>query len=282
MQRLSFSLCFSRSLSDRILIEFRSVVFRPSSIRVDSRVGHWKFTPLSCRLQVVTQYYRAPELLMGAKHYEGAVDMWSVGCIFAELLGRRILFQAQTPIQQLELITDLLGTPTCAEDLKYACEGARAHMLRRPQKQPSLERLYTLGSYATPEAVHLLTQMLMLNPDRRISCADALNHPYLDEGRLRYHSCMCRCCTTTPQGLRQYAMEFEPSATTVFDDSVENALKTVMQVKGESISLPTFPSPWGLFSLVCCLFFFERKQFPPFVAIAFPLQLYLHSFFCTN
>ncbi|CAL1298980.1 unnamed protein product [Larinioides sclopetarius] len=52
-------------------------------------------------LEVVTQYYRAPELLMGAKHYSYAVDIWSVGCIFAELLSRRILFQAQSPIQQV-------------------------------------------------------------------------------------------------------------------------------------------------------------------------------------
>ncbi len=51
--------------------------------------------------EVVTQYYRAPELLMGAKHYSSAVDIWSVGCIFAELLSRRILFQAQSPIQQV-------------------------------------------------------------------------------------------------------------------------------------------------------------------------------------
>lgn len=43
--------------------------------------------------EVVTQYYRAPEILMGAKHYTAAVDVWSVGCIFGELLGRRILFQ---------------------------------------------------------------------------------------------------------------------------------------------------------------------------------------------
>ena len=43
--------------------------------------------------EVVTQYYRAPEILMGAKHYTTAVDMWSIGCIFGELLGRRILFQ---------------------------------------------------------------------------------------------------------------------------------------------------------------------------------------------
>lgn len=52
-------------------------------------------------LEVVTQYYRAPELLMGARYYTAAVDIWSVGCIFAELLGRRILFQAQSPVQQV-------------------------------------------------------------------------------------------------------------------------------------------------------------------------------------
>lgn len=51
--------------------------------------------------EVVTQYYRAPEILMGARHYSSAVDVWSIGCIFGELLGRRILFQAQTPIQQV-------------------------------------------------------------------------------------------------------------------------------------------------------------------------------------
>lgn len=51
--------------------------------------------------EVVTQYYRAPEILMGSRHYSNAIDIWSVGCIFAELLGRRILFQAQSPIQQV-------------------------------------------------------------------------------------------------------------------------------------------------------------------------------------
>lgn len=51
--------------------------------------------------EVVTQYYRAPEILMGSRHYSSAIDIWSVGCIFAELLGRRILFQAQSPIQQV-------------------------------------------------------------------------------------------------------------------------------------------------------------------------------------
>ncbi|KAM7312200.1 serine/threonine-protein kinase NLK [Ixodes scapularis] len=179
--------------------------------------------------EVVTQYYRAPELLMGARHYGPAVDIWSVGCIFAELLGRRILFQAQTPIQQLELITELLGTPSL-EDMRHGCEGARAHLLRRPSKLPSLAALYTLSPQATHEAVHLLCQMLVFNPDKRITCADALSHPYLEEGRLRYHSCMCRCCQSTPAG-RHYVADFEPVAAHPFDDSFESDLVSVHQVK---------------------------------------------------
>ncbi|RWS05295.1 serine/threonine-protein kinase NLK-like protein [Dinothrombium tinctorium] len=180
--------------------------------------------------EVVTQYYRAPELLMGAKHYTSAIDIWSVGCIFAELLGRRILFQAQTPIQQLELITDLLGTPS-NDDMRHACEGAKTHMQRRPYKPPSLAALYTLSSQATHEAVHLLCQMLVFNPDKRINCTNALAHPYLEEGRLRYHSCMCRCCHSVG-GARRFAQDLEPVTTLTFDDSFEKDLSSVHQVKG--------------------------------------------------
>ncbi|KAL7047927.1 hypothetical protein ACKWTF_003151 [Chironomus riparius] len=206
--------------------------------------------------EVVTQYYRAPEILMGARHYSAAVDVWSVGCIFGELLGRRILFQAQSPVQQLELITELLGTPSM-EDMKHACDGARTHMLRRVPKPPSLSALYTLSSHATHEAVHLLCQMLVFDPvrmnihntksstiycfravsidlqDKRISVIDALAHPYLDEGRLRYHSCMCKCCYTTSGGMRQYTADFEPAATQPFDDLWERKLTSVQQVKEE-------------------------------------------------
>ncbi|KAK0086633.1 hypothetical protein PV325_002809 [Microctonus aethiopoides] len=182
--------------------------------------------------EVVTQYYRAPEILMGARHYTAAVDVWSVGCIFGELLRRRILFQAQSPVQQLELITELLGTPTL-EDMRYACEGARTHMLRRAPKPSSLTALYTLSSQATHEAVHLLCQMLVFDPDKRITVVDALAHPYLDEGRLRYHSCMCTCCYTTSAGMRQYTSDFEPATSHPFDDLWERKLTSVQQVKEE-------------------------------------------------
>ena len=64
---------------------------------------------------------------------------------------------------QLERITDLLGTPSL-DDMKYACEGAVSHMLRRPQKPAALPVLYTLGSNANHEAVHLITKMLSFDP----------------------------------------------------------------------------------------------------------------------
>nr|CAG4635420.1 EOG090X04Z1 [Artemia franciscana] len=185
--------------------------------------------------EVVTQYYRAPEILMGAKHYTAAVDVWSVGCIFGELLGRRILFQAQTPIQQLELITDLLGTPN-PEDMLTACDAARKHMARSPHKMNSLTSLYSLSAQATHEAVHLLCQMLVFNPSRRISVTDALSHPYLDEGRLRYHSCMCKCCKsqgTNPNiTARRFTPDFEPVAPVPFQDSWEQDLTSTRQVRG--------------------------------------------------
>ncbi|KAM8961577.1 serine/threonine-protein kinase NLK2 [Pelodytes ibericus] len=179
--------------------------------------------------EVVTQYYRAPEILMGSRHYRNAIDIWSVGCIFAELLGRRILFQAQSPIQQLDLITDLLGTPPLTA-MRSACEGARAHIMRGPHKPPSLSVLYMLSGEATHEAVHLLCRMLLFDPLKRISAKDALTHPYLEEGRLRYHTCMCHCCYSVSSG-RVYTADFEPTASSRFDDSYEKSLTSVWQVK---------------------------------------------------
>ena len=80
-------------------------------------------------LQVVTQYYRAPELLAGCVHYGVEIDMWSVGCIFAELIGRRILFEATDPSSQLEMITDLLGTPSAEDVIHIVSHVAMSRLL---------------------------------------------------------------------------------------------------------------------------------------------------------
>jgi nemo like kinase len=180
---------------------------------------------------VVTRWYRAPEIMLSCQKYSKAIDVWCVGCIFAELLGRKILFQAQSPIQQLNQVIALLGTPH-QDDIRAsgASEGAYRYILSQPNKPSQMHTLHTASSNTSHEAVHLLCQMLVFNPYKPLSVMDALSHPYLDEGRLRYHTCMCSCCTTTSSG-RQYADEFEPCAPMPYDLSYEDRLYTVHQVK---------------------------------------------------
>lgn len=72
---------------------------------------------------------------------------------------------------------------------------------------------------------------MYLFQDDRMSCTNALAHAYLDEGRLRYHSCMCSCCHTTPAG-RHYTDNFEPVSSVPFDDSFEKNVNSVHQIKG--------------------------------------------------
>uniref|UniRef100_A0A1I8FN80 Protein kinase domain-containing protein n=1 Tax=Macrostomum lignano TaxID=282301 RepID=A0A1I8FN80_9PLAT len=160
----------------------------------DIKPGNLLRAARSLTLEVVTQYYRAPELLMGAQEYSAAIDIWSAGCIFAELLSRSILFQASNPLSQLDLIMDLLGTPDLS-DLTSACTAARRYILRLPKRRPKLATtIWSMSQTVTEDALHLLEHMLMFNPKQRSTAASALSHPYLDEARLRYHSCMCTCC----------------------------------------------------------------------------------------
>lgn len=185
--------------------------------------------------EVVTQYYRSPELLMGTNHYGYEIDIWSVGCIFAELLSRRILFQAPTPLKQLELITNLLGTPTL-QDMRSCAPGAIRHMMKSPKKQPSHGSLYSLSKDATHEAVHLVCEMLVFDPTKRISASAALAHPYLEEGRMRYHSCMCNCCHATPTNgghrvLHRTEIALEPTCPEPFSYAFESELSSLSKAK---------------------------------------------------
>ncbi|VDN96421.1 unnamed protein product [Rodentolepis nana] len=147
--------------------------------------------------EVVTQYYRSPELLMETSRYSYAVDMWSVGCTFAELLSRRILFPAQGPLEQLELIVNLTGTPNM-EDLENCHPEACCFVLSFRPRRPNLAFFYSLSPDVSSAAVDLISNMLCFKPKSRITAEEALNHSYLEEARLRYHSCMCTCCHDVP------------------------------------------------------------------------------------
>jgi serine/threonine protein kinase len=84
---------------------------------------------------VVTRWYRAPELLLSCDHYTAAIDVWSVGCILAELLGRRPLFPGKDYVDQLKLIIKTLGPPS-EDDLTFINSSkARAYIRALPQQE---------------------------------------------------------------------------------------------------------------------------------------------------
>lgn len=134
--------------------------------------------PEPCTTNVVTIWYRAPELLLGSRAYGIAVDVWSIGCNFGELLGHKPLLPGKSEEHQLQLICDLLGTP----NIKI---------------WPELEALPWFGRYtfpacsynnlgirfpdATENCLELLNKMLTFDPSKRLTAGAGLQHRYFTE-----------------------------------------------------------------------------------------------------
>ncbi|XP_041998320.1 cyclin-dependent kinase G1-like [Salvia splendens] len=129
---------------------------KPANILINERnrlnicdfgLSRWENGSGSYTPGMVTQWYRAPEILMGETNYTSAVDMWSVGCIMAELVLRKVLFPGKSEIEQLTLIHSSLG-----------------HAM-----------------LCTSTGLDLLLSLLALDPNQRITADDALKHPWFLE-----------------------------------------------------------------------------------------------------
>ncbi|ORY92051.1 kinase-like domain-containing protein, partial [Syncephalastrum racemosum] len=132
---------------------------------------------------VTTRWYRAPEVMISPNNYSELIDVWSVGCILAEILGRRVLFMGRDYIDQLHKILGILGLP---RDVSFwaPSESIAAHLqqLCTVDGQPPPEEpvdLAVLFPNCPPEGIDLLTSLLQLDPHRRISVVDALQHPFV-------------------------------------------------------------------------------------------------------
>ncbi|CAI5719086.1 hypothetical protein KXD40_006729 [Peronospora effusa] len=144
---------------------------------------------------VVTLWYRAPELLLGAKHYTKAVDLWAVGCIFVELINTRELFcgkeveGSNAPFQkdQLDKIFKVLGMPTPQtwEGLENLPEYNHVVQMGRERKYPTQSELKNAVKVGPGRAgtalLDLLSRLLEYDPETRITAKEALEHEYFKE-----------------------------------------------------------------------------------------------------
>lgn len=140
---------------------------------------------------VITLWYRPPELLLGAQKYSTAVDMWSIGCIFAELLTKEPLFPGKVEIDQVDRIFKLLGTP--AEETwpglsklphfrTYNFKLGLRSTLRQKFPAPPLGQMYAGSTPALSDAGYdLLVSLLQMCPEKRITAHEALQHRWFSE-----------------------------------------------------------------------------------------------------
>ncbi|RLN82800.1 hypothetical protein BBJ28_00019540 [Nothophytophthora sp. Chile5] len=134
---------------------------------------------------VVTRWYRAPELMLQPDGlYDQSVDMWSVGCIFAEILGRKALFPGKNFLHQLTLIFEVLGAPSLEASTQIHSSQAQ-RFLRSLGKKPKVP-FRTLFPNASDAAVDLLDRLLEFDPAKRISAQEALAHPYMQDIERKY------------------------------------------------------------------------------------------------
>ncbi|KAI8920501.1 kinase-like domain-containing protein [Entophlyctis helioformis] len=126
---------------------------------------------------VATRYYRAPEVVLSPKHYTKAIDMWSVGCIFGEMLTGRVLFKGSDYIDQLQKIFEILGTPQDPA-LTQLCSARVLKYLRTWPKRPkaALDKVFPR---ADAEGLDLLDKLLAFDATLRITAEQSLAHPFL-------------------------------------------------------------------------------------------------------
>ncbi|OHW96394.1 Negative regulator of the PHO system [Colletotrichum shisoi] len=133
--------------------------------------------------EVVTLWYRAPDVLLGSRTYNTSIDIWSAGCIMAEMYTGRPLFPGTTNEDQIIRIFRIMGTPT---------ERTWTGITQFPEYKPTFQMYATqdlrqILPQIDPTGIDLLQRMLQLRPELRISAHEALKHPWFNDIIMQQH-----------------------------------------------------------------------------------------------
>ncbi len=131
--------------------------------------------PTMSTAYVQTRWYRAPELLLNHPTVTKSIDVWSAGCVMAELLLGHVFLPGKSPAHQLELILKMLGTPKDLDNSKGSHQGVE--YLKRLKRYEG-EDWDVRFKGVNPHAIDLMQKMLQFDPDDRVSATDAMRHPY--------------------------------------------------------------------------------------------------------
>jgi mitogen-activated protein kinase 15 len=126
---------------------------------------------------VATRWYRAPEILLGSNKYTKGVDMWSMGCILAELILGKPFFPGTSTLNQLDRVLEVTGRPR-PEDIE-AIQSPLAQTMLESLPPTKTRRLRDVFPTASEDALDLLKNLLHFNPNKRLTAEQALAHPYV-------------------------------------------------------------------------------------------------------
>uniref|UniRef100_A0A1I8B4M7 mitogen-activated protein kinase n=1 Tax=Meloidogyne hapla TaxID=6305 RepID=A0A1I8B4M7_MELHA len=128
---------------------------------------------------VATRWYRSPEILLAAKHYTKGVDMWSLGCILAEMLLGKALFPGSSTINQIERIMNTIQRPS-KNDIESIGSAYASSVLEKMPQWPK-KPLDIILAQTSPEALDLVSRLLIFAPHKRLNVEQCLEHPYVSQ-----------------------------------------------------------------------------------------------------
>lgn len=134
---------------------------------------------------MATRWYRAPEILAGSRTYGTPVDLWSLGCIFGEMIGGKPVFPGSSTLNQFEKIVEVLGMPdeeskeklnsVFTNQMLESLTNANTETRTQEQQKDNWKKYYPTAS---DDSLDLLARLMQFNPEARMSAQDGLTHPY--------------------------------------------------------------------------------------------------------